>query len=72
MRKREKAQELKERRQRSWNEDTTGRELERNYSEVRNYLLELSFKAVQLLTGHGNMGAYLPRFRLRDTDGACP
>lgn len=34
-------------------------------------LIKLSFKAVQLVTGHGNMGAYIARFRLRDTDGAC-
>lgn len=51
----EKAQDLRERWQKSWDEDSIGRELYRNCSEVRNDVLELSSKAVQHLTGHGNM-----------------
>lgn len=30
-----------------------------------------TFKAMQLLTGHGNLAAYLHRFRLKYMDGRC-
>lgn len=68
---REKAMEIYERWQRSWDADMTGRELYRSCAEVGKDLLKLSFKAVQMLTGHGNMKEHLVRFGLREGDGMC-
>ncbi|KAF7278407.1 hypothetical protein GWI33_008443 [Rhynchophorus ferrugineus] len=31
----------------------------------------VSNKATQLITGHGNLGAYIARFKLQDTTGQC-
>lgn len=39
--------------------------------EVGTQHLKASFKSNQLLTGHGNMEAYLQRFQLKQTDGQC-
>lgn len=42
-----------------------------NIKTVRHKHLKLNRKAIQILTGHGNMNAYLRRFNLQDTDGTC-
>lgn len=39
--------------------------------EVGSERIKTSFKANQFLTGHGNMEAYLRRFKLKETDGLC-
>lgn len=49
-----------------WTMDSIGRALYRKCEEVGFDNLQTSFKTNQLLTGHGNMLAYLQRFRLRD------
>lgn len=39
--------------------------------EVGSQRIKTSFKANQLLTGHGNMESNLARFKLKQTDGNC-
>lgn len=42
-----------------------------NCEQVEFDYVHTFFKTNQLLTGRGNMSAYLHRFRLRVTDGSC-
>lgn len=47
-----------------WSNSDKGRELYKHCNEIGVDRLPLSFKGVQLATGHGNFGAYLERFKL--------
>lgn len=47
-----------------WCNSDKGRELYKHCNEIGVDRLPLSFKGVQLATGHGNLGAYLQRFKL--------
>ncbi|XP_044760376.1 uncharacterized protein LOC123317829 [Coccinella septempunctata] len=51
-----------------WNRGETGRDMYEHCMEIGNDRLDLNFKAAQLMTNHGNMLAYLNRFRLKDTN----
>jgi len=62
--------EIRDRWQEEWDTESRGRELYRRCREVGFDRLELSFKGVQLATGHGNMAAYLRRFGLAES-GLC-
>lgn len=55
--------------QQLWEEDIKGKILYAQCSEVVMQYLRTSFKANQLMTGHGNMEEYLQIFRLEQTDG---
>lgn len=57
--------------QRIWTNQTKGIMIYEQCMEVSTQQLKTSFKANQLLTGHGNMEAYLMRFRLKQTNGMC-
>lgn len=45
--------------------------MNRNYAEVGYDKLDASFRAVQFLTGHGNVRSYLRRFAPQATGGNC-
>lgn len=57
--------------QTEWHQTDKGRELYRRCTEVGFDRLQLTLKAVQLATGHGNFGAYLQRFRLGGGSTVC-
>lgn len=56
--------------QEEWNETSTGRSVYDMCRMVGKERLDLTRKAVQVVTGHGNMAHYLQRFGLRDC-GMC-
>lgn len=53
-----------------WSSSLKGRKLYESCEEVGYDMMDLSKKATQLITDHGNMNGYLYRFRLRDS-GTC-
>lgn len=57
--------------QRHWDGCETGRNTHKHCKVVGFERLELNRKAMQMITNHGNMEAYLKRFRLKETDGMC-
>lgn len=57
--------------QEKWDKGSTGRTLYQHIKEVSRDQIEISFKSAQLITGHGNMGQYLKRFKLTNTNGIC-
>ncbi|XP_076274827.1 uncharacterized protein LOC143205560 [Rhynchophorus ferrugineus] len=54
-----------------WEQSIRGRTLCIYCQQVGRGNIGLSRKAVQLMTGHGNMQAYLHIFKLKKTDGLC-
>lgn len=69
--KREKEEGVMQQWQRRWDTIDKGRTTYKLVREVGVDILELDRKAIQLVTGHGNMKGYLKRFKLADTDGRC-
>ncbi|XP_074033769.1 uncharacterized protein [Leptinotarsa decemlineata] len=67
----EERKRVKENIKREWERGTTGRLFHRFCRTVGNESLDLSRKAIQLLTGHGNFPGYLARFRL-GPEVPCP
>lgn len=57
--------------QEKWNSGNTGRAMHAHFKEVSREQIPLSFKSIQVITGHGNTQYYLKRFKLKDTDGKC-
>lgn len=57
--------------QTEWYSTDKGRELHGRCSEIGTDRLPLTFKGVQLATGHGNFGAYLDRFALVAESAKC-
>lgn len=57
--------------QNQWDNNNKGRPLYRFCGSVGFDLVRVTFKAVQLLTGHGNLRAYLNRFGLAGANGEC-
>lgn len=57
--------------QRLWDSSTKGRVTYRYCKEVGRDAIGLSSEAVQMITGHGNMRAYLNRFRLQPVSCDC-
>ncbi|XP_045480888.1 uncharacterized protein LOC123685277 [Harmonia axyridis] len=62
---------LMERWQRTWDNGSNGKELYKHCRQVGNEIIQLNFKASQLMTGHGNMESYKKRFKLKETTGKC-
>lgn len=62
---------LKQEWQKEWDRATTGRKVYELVPRVDLQRKDLSWKATQLVTGHGYMEAYYQRFRLRETHGRC-
>ncbi|XP_074040063.1 uncharacterized protein [Leptinotarsa decemlineata] len=67
----EERKRVKETIKREWERGTTGRLFHRFCRTVGYESLDLSRKAIQLLTGHGNFPGYLARFRL-GPEVPCP
>ncbi|XP_076274974.1 uncharacterized protein LOC143205841 [Rhynchophorus ferrugineus] len=63
--------EVKRRWRMHWEQSIKGRTLYKYCQQVGRGNIGLSRKAVQLMTGHGNMQAYLHRFKLKEIDGLC-
>ncbi|XP_072400355.1 uncharacterized protein [Diabrotica undecimpunctata] len=57
--------------QQSWDTTDKGRKTYSIYKTVRLTPPTLTWKATQLITGHGHLQAYYHMFNLRDTDGNC-
>lgn len=57
--------------QEEWDKSEKGRRVYEVCKEVGRDRLPLSFKGAQLLTGHGNLGEYLARFKLVEGTGDC-
>ncbi|CAH1224436.1 unnamed protein product [Diabrotica balteata] len=57
--------------QQNWDRDAKGRKTDNIMPTVRLAEPVYTWKAVQLLTGHGHMQDYYRRFNLRDTNGNC-
>lgn len=57
--------------QQNWNQEKTGRELYKFCKLVGSDKINLSFKGMNLMTGHGNMKNYLKKFNLKEIDGNC-
>ncbi|XP_076256104.1 uncharacterized protein LOC143193667 [Rhynchophorus ferrugineus] len=69
--KEEKKTEVHRRWQDYWDKSEKGRTLYKFCPKVGFETLAVSNKATQLITGHGNLGAYIARFKLQDTTGQC-
>ncbi|XP_076274972.1 uncharacterized protein LOC143205838 [Rhynchophorus ferrugineus] len=63
--------EVKRRWRMHWEQSIKGRTLYKYCQQVGRGNIGLSRKAVQLMTGHGNMQAYLHIFKLKEIDGLC-
>ncbi|XP_076274977.1 uncharacterized protein LOC143205843 [Rhynchophorus ferrugineus] len=63
--------EVKRRWRMHWEQSIKGRTLYKYCQQVGRGNIGLSRKAVQLMTGHGNMQAYLHRFKLKEINGLC-
>lgn len=66
-----KREKMTQRWQKEWEEAENGRSTYEVTRRVGYDIIGLTHKGVQLVTGHGNMRAYLKRFNLSNTDGEC-